>query len=76
MRARSSGRLKGLRDVVVGAELQAEHLVGLLAAGGEDQHRHVGVDLAQAAQHLEAVHAGQHDVEQDQVGLAARRASR
>ena len=55
-----------LRQVVVGALVETEQLVGLLAArGGHDDRRlRAGVD---AAADLDAVEAGQHQVEHDQV---------
>jgi hypothetical protein len=49
-----------------GAELQAEHPVGLLLAGGDHDDRHPPAPLAQRPGHLEAVHAGQHQVQQHQ----------
>ncbi len=39
--------------------------------GGDDHHHQVGVVLADLPQHLQAVHAGEHEVEQDQVDLLA-----
>lgn len=61
---------EGLGDVVVGAGLEAGHLVLLLAAGGEHDERDAAGALlaAQALGELDARHAGQHPVEQDQVG--------
>ena len=60
--------VKGLDHVIVGAQLQAQHLVKGLALGG--QHHHGGVaQLADAAADLEAVHPGHHDVQQHHVGL-------
>src|SRR5918994_93375 len=55
-----------LRDVVVGAELEAEDLVDLLGLGREhdDRHRAARADLAA---HVEAVHLGHHHVEHDEV---------
>ena len=63
------GRGEGLHDVVVGAELEAEDPVGLPAPGGDQDDR----DVARAAdggQDVEAVLGGEHDVEDDEVGLA------
>ena len=68
--------LEGLDDVVVGAALQAEHDVDRVALGGEhdDRHAALGPDLPA---HLEAVGAGQHEVEQHDVGpLPPERAER
>ena len=59
---------KRLGDVVVGAEMKAEHFVGLFAARAEDEHWRVDAILAQRAQHAIAVHARQHEVEHDQIG--------
>src|SRR6266550_6067900 len=54
-----------LRNVIVGAELEASDAVRLLVAGGEhdDRNLRAGADLAAD---LEAVHAGQADVEHDE----------
>ena len=58
-----------LGDVVVGAELEAEHLVDLLGLGRQhdDRHRARG---AQPPAHLEAVEVGHHHVEHDEVEVA------
>jgi hypothetical protein len=64
-------RLKGLGQVVVGAQLQADDAVHRVALGGEHQHRHLGRGAGQradAAAHVQAVHVGQHQVEDDQIG--------
>ena len=67
-----------LGQVVVGAAVEAEHLVGLLAAGREHQDRRVGVRRVapDGAAQREAVEPGQHQVEDDQVELAARAPAR
>lgn len=52
------------RQVVVGADLEADDAIRLVAAGREHEHRHRTV-LADPPEHLEAVHAWQHDVEDD-----------
>ena len=57
---------EGLRDVVVGAELEPDHLVELVVAGRQHDDRH-GALGAQALAHLEPVEARQHDVEHDEV---------
>ena len=62
-----------LRDVVVRAELQADHLVELVAPRRQEQDRRLGADRAEAAQHLEPVDARQPDVEDDEVGRLGRR---
>jgi hypothetical protein len=60
-------RAEGLGDVVVRAGLEADQAVGLVAEGGQHDHRDRPLG-AQPAAHLEAVHAGQHEVEDDEVG--------
>src|SRR5262249_41225539 len=57
---------------VVGAVLEALHAVPLLAAGREDDDGGVEAVLAQRAQDGEAVAAGQHEVEQHEVGRLAQ----
>ena len=56
-----------LRQVVVRAELEPQHAVHHLAAGGEHEDRRLHALLAQVAQHVEAAPAGQGHVEQDDV---------
>ncbi|MNH09963.1 hypothetical protein D3C79_694260 [compost metagenome] len=57
--------------VVVGAHLQAQHLVMAVVAGGQHQDRQ-GLGLgAQQPAHLQAIEAGQHQVEDHQVRLVA-----
>ena len=62
-----------LGQVVVGAELEADDLVDLVVARGQDEDRHLGSGRAEAAQDLEAVHPGEPHVEHDEVGRLARR---
>ena len=62
-----------LGQVVVGAELEADDLVDLVVAGGQDEDRHLGAGRPQAAQDLEAVHPGQAHVEDDEVRRLVRR---
>ena len=57
-----------LRDVVVRAELEPEHLVELVVAGGQHDDRHRAL-RAQALADLEAVEPRQHDVEHDEVDV-------
>src|SRR6185503_7548282 len=57
---------KRLRDVVVGSELEPEHLVELVVARGEHDDRHRAVRAKPAAD-LEAVDLREHDVEHDEV---------
>ena len=61
-------RTEGLGHVIVRAQLQRLHLVFLLVANGEDQHRQPGREGADAAQRLDApdsrhIHIQQHRVE-------------
>src|SRR5687767_9780119 len=65
--AQQLAQAERLGQVVVGAQLQADDLVDLLVAGGEHEHRGFRARGAQPAEDLEAVHARQADVEQDQV---------
>ena len=67
--ARQLAQAVRLDDVVVGAELEADDAVDLLAARGDDDDRHARA-LAQAAADLEAVDVGQAQVEQDEIGSA------
>ena len=62
-----------LGQVVVRAELQADDLVHLLVARGQEQDGRLGSRAAQAPEHLEAVHARQADVEDHEIGRAVRR---
>jgi len=59
---------EGLGDVVVAADGQALDLVRHVIAGGQEEDRGGHVTLAQAPGHGEAVHVGQHDIEDHQVG--------
>ena len=63
-----------LRDVVVRAELEPEHLVELVVAGGEHHDRDAAL-RPQALAHLEPVEPRQHHVEDDEIdrlGIEAR----
>ena len=71
--AHELARGEGLGDVVVGAELEAEDAVDLVAARGEHDDRDVrgGAQvLAMSSPDL----PGQHHVEDDEVGLDLREA--
>ena len=57
---------EGLRDVVVGAELQPDHLVELGILGREHDDRDAGFG-ADDAHDLDAGELGEHQVEQDEV---------
>ena len=61
------GEVERLGQIVVGPRLEAaQHVVGV-RAGGQQHHRHELARGAQPPHHLEAVEAGQHDVQQDDV---------
>ena len=63
-------RLEGLGQVVVGAEFEADHAVHHVAARGEHDDRQLAL-LADGAAEFEAVHLGQHHVEDRGVEAAA-----
>ena len=65
-------RRERLDDVVVGAELETDDAVDLLAARREHDDRNVG-RLADLPGEVSAVAVGEHHVEQHEVGLFARR---
>ncbi len=62
-------RVEGFRHVIVGAELQADDPVGLLAHRGQHHDRHLGL-AAQPAGEVEATLARQHQVEHDEMVVA------
>ena len=63
--------VKRLGDVIVGAGVEALHLVAPAVARGEDQHRHRAPVAAPRLQHRDAVHLRQADIEHHGVvGLA------
>ena len=64
-------RVERLGQVVVGAHLQADDAVGLVAARGQHDHRDFRLRAQLAAQRQPVV-AGQHHVEHDQVEVPAR----
>ena len=70
-RASSSTKANGFQ-VIVGALFEAAHAVLYGIAGGQEQHRYGHPGVAHAAQDLPAVTAGQHDVEDQQVVVAAQ----
>ena len=55
------------RDVVVGAAAEAAHLVRLLSARRQKDHRHLR-DFADVIEHLEAAALRQHQIEKHQIG--------
>ena len=64
------GEAEGLADVVVGARVEADDEVDLVGAGGEHEDGEVGHLEPDPAADLEAVHAGQAEVEHQQVHAA------
>ena len=65
--------MKRLGDIVVGAGVEALHLVAPAVARGQQQHRHGAAGAAPGFQHRNAVHLRQADIEHDRVvglGLA------
>ena len=60
--------LKGLGDVIVGALLEAGHLVLGFALGRQHDDGRFGL-RADGAAHAPAVHAGQHHVQQHKAGM-------
>ena len=60
-----------LVDEIDGAALERRLLVDVVAQHGQEDHRRGAAGAAQAAQHLEPVHAGHAPIEQDDVGGAA-----
>ena len=65
--------MKRLGDIVVGAGIEALHLVAPAVARGEHQHRHGAPGAAPGFDHRDAVHLRQADIEDDGViglGLA------
>src|SRR6185312_11645424 len=62
---------EGLDDVIVGAEIEAAHPVLDPSLGGEQEHREVGLFLAQVGKNIEAVAAGEVDVEHQQIEVVA-----
>src|SRR5206468_6634860 len=59
---------KRLAEIVVGAELEAEHAIELLVAGGEKDDRESLGACAQLAAELQPDHPRHHDVEHDEAG--------
>src|SRR6202035_3972847 len=59
-----------LRDVVVRADLQPGHDIDLFGLATEDDDRHPQSRLTDITAYVEPGNVGQHDVKQNQVGLA------
>lgn len=68
---RQLARVEGLGDVVIGAELETQDAVDVVAAGGEHDHGQVAVG-AQPPQHVEAAGLGQHDIQQQELRPAGQ----
>jgi hypothetical protein len=64
-------RVERLGQIIVGAQIQADDAVHVVGAGRQHEHRHTAL-LAQLPQNLEAVHAGQHDVQDHQAETAVQ----
>ena len=65
--------VEGLGHIIVGAGIEALHLVAPAVARGQHQHRHGAAGAPPGLEHRDAVHLGQADVEDDGVvglGLA------
>lgn len=63
--------MKRLGDIIVGAGIEALHLVAPAVPRGQDQHRHGALVAPPRLQHRNAVHLGKPDVEHHGVvGLA------
>src|SRR5699024_10874635 len=60
----------GLRHIVIGAEFESHDLVDLRVLGREHDDRHIRL-RTQLTAHLGAGDAGQHEIEQDEIGAAA-----
>jgi hypothetical protein len=71
VRANQFAHVEGLGQRVVGAELEADNAVDLLAARGEHEHRR-GRGLPHPAQDIDAAQARQHPMEDDQIGALMR----
>ena len=55
--------MEGLGDIIVGAGVEALHLVAPAVARGQHQHRHGAAGPPPGFQHRDAVHLGQADIE-------------
>ena len=59
---------EGFDHIIVGAQIQAQHGIGLFLTGGDDDDR--GLTFKPVlTDKLITVHVGHHDVQQDQIGL-------
>jgi hypothetical protein len=60
-----------LREIVVGAQLQAEHLVELLVLRCQEHDRHLEIDRPDAPEQFDAVRPGHDDIQDREVGSRA-----
>ena len=67
------GEAERLGDVVLGAELEPRHLVHLAAPRRQDDDGHHPPLASKRLEHLEAVHLGEHHVEDDEIGSVGPR---
>jgi hypothetical protein len=65
-------RVEGLGQVIVGAHFEADDAVDVLALGGQHDDRGLVAGAAQAAADRQAVFAGQHQVQHQQVVALAQ----
>jgi len=63
-------RAERLGQIVIGTDFEPDDTVGLLTLGGQHQHRHIRI-RSYPAQHFKTIEIGQHDIEDDRVGLVA-----
>ena len=68
-------RIERLRQIIVGAEIEPDDAIDVVAAGRQHQHGRSRARLAQLLQHVESRQAGKHDVENDEVVVLALRAA-
>ena len=59
-------RVEGLGDIVVRAYVQPQHLVGVLALGSQQDHRHIA-GLPQLSHGGETVHHRHHDIHENEM---------
>ena len=71
-RARQLRHAERLDDIIVGAELEKPHLLGFIGAHRKHDQRHRGPG-PQPFEHVGAVHVGQAEIEDDEVGGLQRR---
>ena len=74
-RASSSRGLNGFGQIVVGAQIEPDDAIDVVAARRQHQHGRLRAGLAQLLQHVEARQPRQHDVENDEVVVLALRAA-